>query len=65
MYVTDRKRYWLGVQASIKIEKVRLFQIKRKYNKINRSLSCIIDYKRLEADGVDKYLNKKNNNKQK
>ena len=31
---------------------------------MRRSLSCLIDYKRLQVDEVDKYLNKKTNNKQ-
>lgn len=38
--------------------------MKRKYNRMRRSLSCLIDYKRLQVDEVDKYLNKKSTNKQ-
>ena len=62
--MSDRKKYWQGVQSTLKTEKIRLLQVKRKYNRMRRSLSCLVDYKRLQVDEVDKYLNKKNNNKQ-
>lgn len=31
---------------------------------MRRSLSCLLDYKRLQVDEVDKYLNKKSSHKQ-
>jgi hypothetical protein len=61
--MTERKKYWTSVQSSIKIEKIKLLQVKRRYNHVYRSLSCLIDYKRLQVDEVDKYLNKRTSNK--
>jgi hypothetical protein len=57
----DRKRYWVQVQSSLRVERPKLLRIKRKYAAVRRSLSCVVDYRLMQkdqADGVQRYLRK-------
>lgn len=57
----ERKRYWLQVQNTLKVERPKLLRVKRQYAAVRRSLSCVVDYRQMQndqTDGVQRYLRK-------